>query len=129
MTKDKIKVSSIIDREELINKAFELSKTPDEFKELRLIIEDTDELTCDVTQIEDEEERKISNEALAMLALDTLLHKYNQTKVAMRIDAEDTRKKEEKEEAKRAFEKLKKILGEDNPLVSTLGEIFNSEEE
>lgn len=93
MTKDKIKVSSIIDREELINKAFELSKTPDEFKELRLIIEDTDELTCDVTQIEDEEERKISNEALAMLALDTLLHKYNQTKVAMRIDAEDTRKK------------------------------------
>lgn len=129
MANDKIKVSVIIDKQALIDKAFKAADTPEEFKEVRLIVEDSDEFVRDVAQVEDEKQRNASNEFFVALALDILLCKYSQTKMAVRIEAENTKEKEEKAKAKKSFEELKKKLGEDNPLISTLGEIFNSEED
>lgn len=129
MEKDKIKVSVIIDKQALIDKAFKAADTPEEFKEVRLIVEDSDEFVRDVAQIEDEKQRNASNEFFTNLALDILLCKYSHLSLAVRIKAENDKKEEEKAKAKKSFEELKKKLGEDNPLISTLGEIFNSEED
>lgn len=127
MAKDKIKVSVIIDKKALIDKAFSAAKTQEEFNEVRLIIEDSDEFVRDSTQLEDEERRKAHNDGFAALALDMLVCKYNQTKMAQRMDAENAKAKEAKEKSKAEYEALKKKLGEDNPLVAMLGKLFEED--
>ena len=129
MGKDKIKVSVIIDKQALIDKAFKNAETPEEFNEVRLIVEDSDEFVRDATQIDDKKRRDAHNEIFGGIALDVLLCKYNQTKMALRLEKAKEELSKEKAKAKEAYENLKKKLGEDNPLISSLGEIFNSEEE
>lgn len=127
MAKDKIKVSVIIDKKALIDKAFNAAKTQEEFNEVRLIIEDSDEFVRDSTQIEDEERRNAHNDLFAVFALDMLVYKYSQTKMALRMDAENAKAKEAKEKSKEEYEVLKKKLGEDNPLVAMLGKLFEED--
>ena len=129
MANDKIKVSVIIDKQALIDKAFKNAETPDEFKEVKLIIEDSDEFVRDTAKLENEKQRKAYNNFFSSLALDILLIKYDQTNMAVRIDAENAKEEEESAKAKESFENLKKKLGEDNPLIRSLGEIFDSEED
>ena len=129
MEKDKIKVSVIIDKQALIDKAFKNAEIPDEFNEVRLIVEDSDELVRDTEKLENEKRRNANIDLFSGVALDILLCKYNQAKMAIRLEKAKEKLSKEKAKAKEAYENLKKKLGEDNPLISSLGEIFDSEEE
>lgn len=124
MGKDKIKVSIIIDKKALIDKAFMESETPEEFNEVRLIIDDSDEFVRDATELDDEKKRKSHNDSFSALGLDILLCKYNQTKMAQRFDAMAADEGKAKKNVLEQYEQLKKKLGEDNPIVKGLGDFI-----
>lgn len=128
MLKDKIKVSIIIDKKALIDKAFMESETPEEFNEVRLIIDDSDEFVRDATELDDEKKRKSHNDSFSALGLDILLCKYNQTKMAQRFDAMAADEEKAKKNVLEQYEQLKKKLGEDNPIVKGLGDFIKFKE-
>lgn len=129
MAKDKIKVSVIIDRQALIDKAFRAAETQKEFNEIRLIIEDSDEFVRDATQLEDKEKREAHNNGFSSLALDIILNKHSDTEMAKHMSALRAMEDESNKSLYEAYENLKKKLGEDHPFVTMIDKVFNSRED
>lgn len=59
MNKDKILVSVVIDKQALIDRAFDISKTPSEFNELKKVIDGKNQFTRDVDELMMKARRRI----------------------------------------------------------------------
>lgn len=73
MNKDKILVSVVIDKQALIDRAFDISKTPSEFNELKKVIDGKNQFTRDVDEFDDEGKKENNTNLFAGIALDIIL--------------------------------------------------------
>ena len=73
MNKDKIIVSVAIDKQALIDRAFDISKTPSEFNEIKNIIDGRNQFNRDIDEIDDEGKKENNTNLFAGIALDIIL--------------------------------------------------------
>ena len=73
MNKDKIIVSVAIDKQALIDRAFDISKTPSEFNEIKKIIDGRNQFDRDTDEIDDEGKKENNTNLFSGIALDIIL--------------------------------------------------------
>lgn len=73
MNKDKIIVSVVIDKQALVDSAFDISKTPSEFNELKKVIDGKNQFARDIDEIDDEGKKENNTNLFAGIALDIIL--------------------------------------------------------
>lgn len=92
MDKDKIIVSVVIDKQALIDKAFDISNTPSEFNEIKKVIEDKNQFTRDVDEFDDEGKKENNTNLLANIALDIILSDNPELAITKRINSLEDKK-------------------------------------
>ena len=88
MDKDKIIVSVVIDKQALIDRAFDISKTPSEFNELKKVIDGKNQFTRDIDEIDDEGKKENNTNLFAGIALDTILCDNQELAITKRLKAQ-----------------------------------------
>mgnify|MGYP004479980541 CR=1 FL=1 len=88
MDKDKILVSVVIDKLALIDRAFDISKTPYEFNELKKVIDGKNQFTRDIDEIDDEGKKENNTNLFAGIALDVILCDNQELKITKRLKAQ-----------------------------------------
>lgn len=88
MNKDKIIVSVVIDKQALIDRAFDISKTPSEFNELKKVIDGKNQFTRDVDEFDDERKKEKNTELFANVALDIILSDNPELGITKRLKAQ-----------------------------------------
>ena len=73
MNKYKIIVSVAIDKQALIDRAFDISKTPSEFNQIKNIIDGRNQFDRDIDEIDDEGKKENNTNPFAGIALDIIL--------------------------------------------------------
>ena len=93
MDKDKIIVSVVIDKLALIDRAFDISKTPYEFNELKKVIDGKNQFTRDIDEIDDEGKKENNTNLFANIALDIILSDNPELAITKRINSLEDKKK------------------------------------
>ena len=73
MDKDKIIVSVVIDKQALVDRAFDISKNLSEFNEIKKVIDGKNQFTRDIDEIDDEGKKENNTNLFANIALDIIL--------------------------------------------------------
>ena len=107
MDKDKILVSVVIDKQALIDRAFDISKTPSEFNELKKVIDGKNQFTRDIDEIDDEDKKENNTNLFAGIALDVILFDNQELGIAKRFKALNDKKDAYLDKIKK-FDELKK---------------------
>lgn len=89
MDKDKIIVSVVIDKQALIDRAFDISKNPSEFDEIKKVIDGKNQFTRDIDEIDDEGKKENNTELFASVALDIILSDNPELGVTKRLKAQE----------------------------------------
>ena len=92
MDKDKIIVSVVIDKQALIDRAFDISKTPSEFNELKKIIDGKNQFTRDIDEIDHEGKKENNTNLFAGIALDIILSDNQELEITKRLNSLDDKK-------------------------------------
>lgn len=92
MDKDKIIVSVVIDKLALIDRAFDISKTPHEFNELKKVIDGKNQFTRDIDEIDDEGKKENNTNLFANIALDIILSDNPELAITKRINSLEDKK-------------------------------------
>ena len=92
MDKDKIIVSVVIDRQALIDRAFDISNNPSEFNELKNVIEDKNQFTRDIDEFDDEGKKENNTNLFAGIALDIILSDNKELAITKRLNSLDDKK-------------------------------------
>lgn len=87
MNKDKILVSVVIDKQALIDRAFDISKTPSEFNELKKVIDGKNQFAHDVDEIDDEGKKENNTNLFAGIALDIILSDNPNLAIVKRLNS------------------------------------------
>ena len=89
MDKDKIIVSVVIDKQALVDRAFDISKNPSEFNEIKKVIDGKNQFTCDIDEIDDEGKKENNTNLFASVALDIILSDNPELGVTKRLEAQE----------------------------------------
>ena len=89
MDKDKIIVSVVIDKQALVDRAFDISKNPSEFNEIKKVIDSKNQFTRDIDEIDDEGKKENNTNLFAGIALDTILCDNQELGITKRLKAPD----------------------------------------
>lgn len=92
MNKDKIIVSVVIDKQALIDRAFDISKNPSEFDEIKKVIDGKNQFTRDIDEIDDEGKKENNTNLFAGIALDVILCDNQELKITKRLKALNDKK-------------------------------------
>ena len=92
MDKDKIIVSVVIDKQALVDRAFNISNTPSEFNELKKVIEDKNQFTRDIDEFDDEGKKENNTNLFANIALDIILSDNPELAITKRINSLEDKK-------------------------------------
>lgn len=92
MDKDNIIVSVVIDKQALIDRAFDISKYPSEFNELKKVIDDKNQFTRDIDEIDDEGKKENNTNLFAGIALDIILSDNPELEITKRLNSLDDKK-------------------------------------
>lgn len=92
MNKDKIIVSVVIDKQALIDRAFDISKTPSEFNELKKVIDGRNQFTRDIDEIDDEGKKENNTNLFASIALDIILNDNPELGIIKRLNSLEDKK-------------------------------------
>ena len=92
MDKDKIIVSVVIDKQALIDRAFDISNNPSEFNELKNVIEDKNQFTRDIDEFDDEGKKENNTNLFAGIALDIILSDNKELAITKRLNSLDDKK-------------------------------------
>lgn len=92
MDKDKIIVSVVIDKKALIDRAFDISKNPSEFDEIKKVIDGKNQFTRDIDEIDDEGKKENNTNLFAGIALDIILSDNQELEITKRINSLDDKK-------------------------------------
>lgn len=77
MDKDKIIVSVVIDKQALVDRAFDISKNLSEFNEIKKVIDGKNQFTRDIDEIDDEGKKENNTNLFSNIALDIILSSDN----------------------------------------------------
>lgn len=89
MDKDKIIVSVVIDKQALVDRAFDISKNPSEFNEIKKVIDGKNQFTRDVDEFDDEGKKENNTNLFACVALDIILSDCPELGITKRIKAQE----------------------------------------
>lgn len=92
MDKDKIIVSVVIDKQALVDRAFNISNTPSEFNEIKKVIDGKNQFTRDIDEIDDEGKKENNTNLFAGIALDVILCDNQELKITKRLKALNDKK-------------------------------------
>lgn len=129
MDKDKIIVSVVIDKQALIDRAFDISKTPSEFNELKKVIDGKNQFTRDIDEIDDEGKKENNTNLFAGIALDTILCDNQELKITKRLKALNDKKNAYLDKLKKLDELQEKVRNGEMPGVEGLRELLKVMEE
>lgn len=88
MDKDKIIVSVVIDKQALVDRAFDISKNPSEFNEIKKVIDSKNQFTRDIDEIDDEGKKENNTNLFAGIALDIILSDNPELGITKRLKAQ-----------------------------------------
>lgn len=92
MDKDKIIVSVVIDKQALVDRAFDISKNPSEFDEIKKVIDGKNQFTRDIDEVEDERKKENNMNLFSSIALDIILCDNQELGITKRFKALDDKK-------------------------------------
>ena len=92
MDKDKIIVSVVIDRNALVDRAFDISNNPSEFNEIKKVIDGKNQFTRDIDEIDDEGKKENNTNLFAGIALDIILSDNKELAITKRLNSLDDKK-------------------------------------
>lgn len=129
MDKDKIIVSVVIDKQALIDRAFDISKNPSEFDEIKKVIDGKNQFTRDIDEIDDEGKKENNTNLFAGVALDTILCDNQELKITKRLKALNDKKNAYLDKLKKLDELQEKVKSGEMPGVEGLRELLKVMEE
>ena len=89
MDKDKIIFSVVIDKQALVDRAFDISKNPSEFNEIKKVIDGKNQFTRDIDEFDDERKKENNTNLFASVALDIILSDNPELGVTKRLEAQE----------------------------------------
>ena len=92
MDKDKIIVSVVIDKQALVDRAFNISNTPSEFNEIKKVIDGKNQFTRDIDEFDDEGQKENNTNLFANIALDIILSDNQELAITKRINSLEDKK-------------------------------------
>lgn len=120
MDKDKIIVSVVIDKQALIDRAFDISKNPSEFDEIKKVIDGKNQFTRDIDEIDDEGKKENDTNLFAGVALDTILCDNQELGITKRLKSLDDKKNAYLDKLKKLDELQEKVKSGEMPGVEGL---------
>ena len=129
MDKDKIIVSVVIDKQALIDRAFDISKNPSEFDEIKKVIGGKNQFTRDIDEIDDEGKKENNTNLFANIALDIILSDCPELTITKRINSLEDKKNSFIAKMKKLDELKEKVKNGDMPGVEGLRELLKIMEE
>lgn len=124
MNKDKIIVSVVIDKQALIDRAFDISKTPSEFNELKKVIDGKNQFTRDIDEIDDEGKKENNTNLFAGIALDIILSDNTELAIIKRLNSLEDMKNSFLAKIKKLDELKEKIKSGEVPGTEGLRELL-----
>lgn len=92
MDKDKIIVSVVIDKQALVDRAFDISKNLSEFNEIKKVIDGKNQFTRDIDEIDDEGKRENNTNLFDGIALDIILSDNPELAITKRLNSLEDKK-------------------------------------
>lgn len=129
MDKDKIIVSVVIDKQALIDRAFDISKTPSEFNELKKVIDGKNQFTRDIDEIDDEGKKENNTNLFAGIALDIILSDNPELAITKRLNSLEDKKNSFLAKMKKFDELQEKVRNGEMSGVEGLRELLKVMEE
>lgn len=129
MDKDKIIVSVVIDKQALIDRAFDISKNPSEFNEIKKVIDGKKQFTRDIDEIDDEGKKENNTNLFAGIALDVILCDNQELGIAKRFKALEDKKSSFLAKRKKLDELQEKVKNGEAPVVEGIRELLKIMEE
>ena len=129
MDKDKIIVSVVIDKQALVDRAFDVSKNPSEFDELKKVIDGKNQFTRDLDEVEDEGKKANNTNLFAGIALDVILSENQELGITKRFNALEGKKNAYLSKLKKLDELQEKVKSGGMPGVEGLRELLKVLEE
>lgn len=129
MDKDKIIVSVVIDKQALIDRAFDISKNPSEFDEIKKVIDGKNQFTRDIDEIDDEGKKENNTELFANIALDIILSDNPELAITKRINSLEDKKNSFLAKMKKLDELQEKVKSGEMPGVEGIRELLKVMEE
>lgn len=106
MDKDKIIVSVVIDKQALVDRAFDISKNLSEFNEIKKVIDGKNQFTRDIDEIDDEGKRENNTNLFAGIALDIILSDNPELAITKRLNSLEDKKNSFLAKMKKKFDEL-----------------------
>lgn len=129
MDKDKIIVSVVIDKQALIDRAFDISKNPSEFDEIKKVIDGKNQFTRDIDEIDDEGKKENNTNLFAGIALDIILSDNPELAITKRLNSLEDKKNSFLAKMKKLDELQEKVKNGEMPDVEGLRELLKVMEE
>lgn len=129
MDKDKIIVSVVIDKQALIDRAFDISKNPSEFDEIKKVIDGKNQFTRDIDEIDDEGKKENNTNLLANIALDIILSDNQELAITKHLNSLENKKNSFLAKMKKLGELQEKVKNGEMPVVEGLRELLKVMEE
>lgn len=120
MDKDKIIVSVVIDKQALIDRAFDISKNPSEFDEIKKVIDGKNQFTRDIDEIDDEGKKENNTNLFANIALDIILSDNQELAITKRLNSLEDKKNSFLAKMKKLDELQEKVKSGEMPGVEGL---------
>lgn len=129
MDKDKIIVSVVIDKQALVDRAFDISKNPSEFNEIKKLVDGQNQFTRDIDEIDDEGKKENNTELFANIALDIILSDNPELAITKRINSLEDKKNSFLAKMKKLDELQEKVKSGEMPGVEGIRELLKVMEE
>lgn len=129
MDKDKIIVSVVIDKKALIDRAFDISKNPSEFDEIKKVIDGKNQFTRDIDEIDDEGKKENNTNLFAGIALDIILSDNHELEITKRLNSLEDKKNSFLSKMKKLDELQEKVKNGEVHGVEGLRELLKIMEE
>lgn len=129
MDKDKIIVSVVIDKQALIDRAFDISKNPSEFNEIKKVIDGKKQFTRDIDEIDDEGKKENNTNLFAGIALDIILSENPELAITKRLNSLEDKKNSFLARMKKLDELKEKVKNGEAPGVEGIRELLKIMEE
>lgn len=129
MDKDKIIVSVVIDKQALVDRAFDISKNPSEFNELKKVIDGKNQFTRDLDEVEDEGKKANNTNLFAHIALDIILGDHQELAITKRLNSLEDKKSSFLAKMEKLDELQEKVKNGEMPGVKGLRELLKIMEE
>ena len=92
MDKDKIIVSVVIDKQALVDRAFDISKNLSEFNEIKKVIDGKNQFTRDIDEFDDEGKKENNTNLFSNIALDIILSDNPELAITKRLNSLEDKK-------------------------------------